>query len=97
MIISNQKNRFDIKILKSILTKVSTVKFVDVRLNENLTFNNHVNKVTCKISKSVFVMRRLHGKLPASLMVKLYYSLVYSHLTCALLAKGRSVTYTNML
>ena len=35
-------------------------------------------------------MRRLHCQLPADVMVKLYYSLVYSHLTDALLAWGRS-------
>ena len=35
-------------------------------------------------------MRRLHCQLPADVMVKLYYSLVYSHLTYALLAWGRS-------
>ena len=35
-------------------------------------------------------MRRLHCPLPANEMIKLYYSLVYSHLTYALLAWGRS-------
>ena len=35
-------------------------------------------------------MRRLHCQLPANVMVKLYYSLVYSHLTYVLLAWGRS-------
>ena len=35
-------------------------------------------------------MRRLHCQLPADVMVKLYYSLVYSHLTYALLSWGRS-------
>ena len=35
-------------------------------------------------------MRRLHCQLPADIMVKLYYSLVYSHLTYAVLAWGRS-------
>ena len=35
-------------------------------------------------------MRRLHCQLPANVMIKLYYSLVYSHLTYALLAWGRS-------
>ena len=97
MIISNQKNAFDIKIRESILTKVLTVNFLGFAL-ENLTFNDHVNKVTSKISKSVGVMRRLHCQLPANIMVKpslnilvkLYDSLVYSHLTYALLAWGRS-------
>ena len=49
-----------------------------------------VNNDTTKISKSVGVMRRLHCRLPADIMVKLYSSLVYSHLTYALLAWGRS-------
>ena len=46
MIISNQKDTFDnITIRDSILTKVSTVKFLGVTLYENLTFNDNVNKV----------------------------------------------------
>ena len=35
-------------------------------------------------------MRRLHCQLPADRMVKSYYSLLYSHLSYALLAWGRS-------
>ena len=35
-------------------------------------------------------MRRLHCQLPANVMVKLYYALVYSHLTYVSLAWGRS-------
>ena len=49
-----------------------------------------VKNVTTKISKSVSVMRRFDYQLPADVMVKLYYSLVYSHLTDALLAWGTS-------
>ena len=59
-------------------------------LDENLTFKDHVNKVTSNISKCVGVMRGLHCKLSANVMDKLYYSLVYSHLTYAFLAWGRS-------
>ena len=66
MIISNQKNALDIKIREKILMKVSTVKFLGVTLYENLTFKDHVNKVTCNISKSVGVLRRLHCPLYAT-------------------------------
>ena len=89
MIISNQKNAIEIRIRDSILTKVSNVKFLGVTLDENLTFIDHVKNDTIKIFKSVGVMRRLHCQLPADVMVKLYYSLVYSHLTYALVAWGR--------
>ena len=34
-------------------------------------------------------MRKLHCQSPADIMVKLYYSLVNSHLTYALQARGR--------
>ena len=57
---------------------------------EIFPLQDHVNKVTSNISKSVGVMRRLHCQLPANVMVTLDYSLVYSHLTYALLTWGRS-------
>ena len=44
MIISNQKSALYIKIQETILTKVSTVKFLGVTLAENLNFKDHVNK-----------------------------------------------------
>ena len=52
-----QKNAFDITIGDSILTKVLKNKFLRVTLDENLTFNDHVNKVTSKIPKAVGVTR----------------------------------------
>ena len=79
--------------LKSYVDTIYLVKqsaYCSMSLDENLTFKDHVNKVTSKISKSVDVMRRLHCQLPANVLIKLYYSLVYSHLTYALLAWGRS-------
>ena len=85
-IISNQKTAINIRIRDSILTKVSRVKFLGVTLDENLTFNDHVKNVTTKITKSVGVVMILHCQLSADVMVKLYYSLVYCHLTSALLA-----------
>ena len=72
VMISNQRDALDIKIRETILMKVSTVKFLGVTLDENLTFKDHVNKVTSTISKSVGVMRRLHCQLPANVMIKLY-------------------------
>ena len=72
MTIYNQKNVLDITIRESILeTKVSTVKFLGVTFDENLTFRDHVNKISSKTYKSVGVMRRLHCQLPANVKVKL--------------------------
>ena len=48
MIISNQKNVIDIRIWDSILTNISTIKFLGVTLDENLTINDHVKKSLLK-------------------------------------------------
>ena len=42
VIISNQKDAIGIRIQDSILAKVSTVKFLGVSFDENLTYNDHV-------------------------------------------------------
>ena len=69
MIISDQKNARDITNRDSILTKVSTAKFLGVTLDENIYFTDHVNKVATKITKSVGVMKRLHCRLHADVTV----------------------------
>ena len=52
--IFKQKISFDNDtITNSILTKVARVKCLCVMLHENLTFNDHVNKVITQILKSV--------------------------------------------
>ena len=78
MIISSQKNSLDIKIWETILTKISTVKFLGVTLDENLIFKDNVNKVTSNISKCMcWYHEETPCQLPANVIVKLYYSLVY--------------------
>ena len=96
MIISYQKNAIENRNGDTILTKVSTVKFLGVTVDENLTFNDHVKNVTTKISKSVGVIRRLHCQLPADVMVKLTILwCIPMHLTYALQAWGRLGRVTN--
>ena len=52
MIISNQKNALNIKIRETILTKVSTVKFLGITLDENLTFKDRVNRAVTSAATS---------------------------------------------
>ena len=55
-----RKTHKRLNIRESILKKVSTVKFLGVTLDENLTFKDHVNKLTIvKYHKSVGVMKRV--------------------------------------
>ena len=71
---------------------MSTVKFLGGTLDENLTFNDHVKNVTLlKYLSICYCYEEITlPVITADVMVKLYYSLVYSHLPYALLACGRS-------
>ena len=62
---------------------------MDNRFASNMVILNQANRVAWPNKQEIEEMR-LHCQLPANVMVKLYYSLVYSHLTYALLAWGRS-------
>ena len=55
-----------------------------------MTLDDPVKMITTKIFKYVVVMSILQCQVPADVMVKLYYSLVCSHVTYALLAWGSS-------
>ena len=55
MIISKQKNAFNITVRDSILTKVSRVNFFGVTLDENLSFDDHVYKVTANLATDSFI------------------------------------------
>ena len=88
MIISNHEN--SLGIIQSLRTFQQSNSLVLVTLDENFTFNVHINKCDTKISKSLSVMMKYHCQLPADVICKLFYSLVYSHLTFSLLAWGWS-------
>ena len=92
MIISNQKDtysttkQFEIQSLRNFRQS----NCLALHLMKILLLVPCINRVTPKISKSVGIMGRLFCQLPADAKPKLHYSLVYSHLTYALLAWGRS-------
>ena len=59
---------------------VSNVKYLGITLASNLNFNLHVNEVTMKISKLHGMFAAISHHLPTSVLVILYFSLVYPHL-----------------
>jgi hypothetical protein len=61
-------------------TKMQTFKLLGVFLDEHLTLNKHVDHVTAKLSKSLYILNRVkHFISPVSLR-RLYFSLFHSHL-----------------
>ena len=94
MIISHQKDASDIELRDSIVRKISTVKFLGVTLDDKCNVilllmtstNDHYRKYLSLLVPWGESIDSCH----ADVMIKLYYSLVYSHRTYALLASGWS-------
>lgn len=80
----------NVSIRNSNLVKVPKIKFLGITLDERLDFKEHTNVLCNKLARTVGIMYRVHNLLPINVMLKLYFSLFYSHLVYGILAYGKS-------
>ena len=91
MIISNDNaDNVDLKIRNCSLNRVYSAKFLGITLDDKLNFKEHVSNISKKISSSIGAIYRVKPYVPPFIIYKLYYSLVYSHLTYAIITWGKS-------
>ena len=76
------------------IERVQTTKFLGIALNENLSWEPHINTVASKIGYALYHMYRLKHELPTSTLKLLYHGLIHPHLTYGLLTWG-SCSITN--
>ena len=57
-----------------------TYKYLGILLDENLTFNSHVDSICNKLSRGIFSLRRAKPYLSLKALRTLYFSLVHCHL-----------------
>jgi hypothetical protein len=77
-----------LKINEQQIERVNEFNFLGLTLDQHMTWNAHVQKVSNKISKTIGVMNRLKRYLPLSVLRTLYNSLILPHLQYSLLAWG---------
>ena len=63
------------------VSRVSTTKFLGVILDEHLNWQAHINSVINKVSKCIGITYKARQYLLQSTLLKLYYALVYPHLS----------------
>ena len=71
----------NLKLGNNILSKSPASKFLGVIVDEKLKFNNHIDHISKKISKSIGIIYKLSQlKMPHKVLKQLYYNLIYSYL-----------------
>ena len=97
MVISNRnsirQSEFDIKIDNLPITRTESTKILGIILDDHLSFKQHINNVTIKVSKFLYILYKLRNHFPTKVAVSLYYSLVYPHLLYCITAWGNTHNY----
>ena len=82
MLFSYNKNIVlpSIKIGPNIIPETSLIKFLGVHVDKNLTFTNHINIISKKLSKTVGLLYKLSKFLPTRILQILYSTLFQPYL-----------------
>ena len=77
-----------LKIKNCDIARVSSFNFLGLNLDEHMSWNSHINKVSNRISRSLGVMNRIKRFLPTYALKLMYNSLILPHLQYSILTWG---------
>jgi hypothetical protein len=72
--------------------KDESVKFLGIYIDKHLTWKEHINIISSKISRAIFAINRVKHILPHKSLKSLYYTLIHSHITYGIQAWGNGNT-----
>ena len=75
---TNHAQELNIKFDNNILQKVQHTKLLGIVIDENLSFNKHIDHLIKKISPKIAVLHRLRYRLPVSSLNQIYLAIVQS-------------------
>ena len=61
------------------IEKISSLNFLGIHLNENLTWNKHIDMLTNKLSRVSGILNRLKYTYPQHILLTIFNSLFMSH------------------
>ena len=69
-----------------VIEREHVTTFLGVLIDENLSWKQHINDVSTKISKSIGILYKSRGIVKQSLLKQLYFSFIHCHLNYANIA-----------
>jgi len=81
----NQNDQLLVRELSRVNTtdKIPAIKYLGVYFDPQLNFKYHINTISSKIAKSLYILRNAKNFLPPAALKTLYYSLIHCHLIYA--------------
>ena len=74
------------------LERVENFNFLGIIMNENLSWNSHIDLLCSKISRSIGILCRLKKCMPNYILKIIYSTLILSHCTYGILAWGSNTS-----
>ena len=71
-----------------------SIKYLGVMIDENLNWKSHVSLIECKIKRAIGMLSKLRHFVTRSILVSLYYSLIYPYLTYGIVIWGNTYPHT---
>src|ERR1043165_3682325 len=65
----------------TIIPQVKLVKFLGTYIDQYITWKDHIEHISLKIAKNIGIISRIAHLLPTTILLTLYYSLIYPYLT----------------
>ena len=62
--------------------------FVGFKINQNVSWNDHIEKVACKITKVIAIIHRIKLYVPKMILIQLYKTLILPHINYGILIWG---------
>ena len=84
-----QKNR-QILLANNVLDRVSSIKYLGIIIDENLTWNEHINKLTSKISNLIGIFYRKKNLFSNKNKKNLYFALAHSNIIYCIEIYGKA-------
>ena len=75
------------------IERVTKFNFLGPTLSSTLSWNQHINKISLKISKSIGILYRLRDIYPRAVLENLYNALITPHFNYCILCWGSVVKY----
>ena len=87
------ENLINIHIENNDINKVTSVKFLGVKIDNKLTWKDHVDDISRKISSVIGILNKLKFILPLPILINLYNTMILPYLTYCNIIWGKCALY----